>query len=78
MFWLLIPPNILSLKKKCQDWVNFNVFESFPQQIKFSHRYRMLSLDHLNTPHKDRTVGTNIPKVNDKHMNFPRDIFIML
>lgn len=38
----------------------------------------MLSLDHLNTAHKDRTVGTNIPKVNDKHMNLPRDIFIML
>lgn len=38
----------------------------------------MLSLDHLNTAHKDRAVGTNAPKVNFKHMNLPRDIFIML
>lgn len=35
----------------------------------------MLSQDHLNAAYGDKSVRTNIPKVNDKHMNFTKGYF---
>lgn len=51
----------LHKKEKCQDWVNVNVFENFPQHTRISHRYGMLRLDHLNTAHKKKNCRRKYP-----------------
>lgn len=68
----------LNAKQKQHGWFNFNVCKSFLQPIKISPWTGNTQSGPPIYSSKRQTVGTNIPIVNDKHMNLPKDIFIML